>query len=84
MKAEEILKLWTDRKLQINPEGDFSSKVMCRIYKYEEQRRKPLFNISRLVEIATSNPLAKAAMIMIAAMAGVLRVVFLLCTFLWC
>jgi len=84
MKNEEILKLWTDRKLQMETEGDFSAKVMSRIYKYEEQRKKPLFNISRLVEIATSNPLAKAAMIMTAAMAGVLRVVFLLCTFLWC
>ena len=84
MKTEEILKLWQDRKLQMETEGDFSAKVMGRIYKYEEQRRKPLFNISRLVEIATSNPLAKAAMIMTAVMAGVLRVVFLFYTLLWC
>jgi hypothetical protein len=84
MKTEEILKLWADTKLQINPEGDFSSKVMSRIYEYDRQRKKPLFDISWLVEIATSNPLAKAAMIMTAAMAGVLRVVFLMCTLLWC
>ena len=84
MKAEEILKLWIDRKLQINPEGDFSSKVMSRIYRYEEQRKKPLFDISWLMEIAASNPFAKAAMIMTAAMAGVLKVVFLLFTILWC
>jgi len=57
---------------------------MSRIYRYEEQRRKPLFDISRLVEIATSNPLAKAAVIAGGAAIGVLRIVFLLHTFLWC
>jgi len=84
MKTEEILKLWTDTKLQINPERDFSSKVMSRIYEYDRQRKKPLFDISRLVEIATSNPLTKAAMIIGGAAIGVLRIVFLLRTFLWC
>jgi len=84
MNTEELLKLWTDTKLQINQERDFSSKVMSRIYRYEEQRRKPLFDISRLVEIATSNPLAKAAVIVGGAAIGVLRIVFLLRTFLWC
>lgn len=84
MKTEEILKLWKDGKLQTETERDFPDKVMSRIYKYEEQSRKPLFDISWLVEIVTSNPLAKAAMIMTAAMVGVLRVAFLLGTLLWC
>jgi len=84
MKTQEILKLWTDTKLQIGPERDFSSKVMSRIYEYDRQRRKSLFDISRLVEIVTSNPLAKAAMIIGGVAIGVLRIVFLLRSFLWC
>jgi len=84
MKTEEILKFWKDKKCQMETEGDFSSKVMGRIYRYEQQRKKSLFDIARLVEIAASNPLAKAAMIIGGAAIGVLRIVFLLRTFLWC
>ena len=75
MKSEEIINSWKNQKDQIEIGEDFSRTVMNQIYKYEQNKRKPLFDIQRFVEFISIHPLAKAALVAAGAMAGFLRLV---------
>ncbi len=78
MKNEELYKAWKENKSRIDISEDFSEKIMHRVNIYEENRRKPLFDINRLIEIISENTLAKAAMIAAGAIVGFVRVAIMI------
>ncbi len=83
MKNEELYKAWKENKGQIDISKDFSEKVMHRVNIYEENRRKPLFDINRLIEIISASTIAKAAMIAGGAIVGFVRVAIMIHTVLF-
>ena len=83
MKNEELYQTWKKNKSQIDISEDFSEKVMYRVNIYEKDRRKPLFDINRLIELISANTMAKAAMIAGGAIVGFIRVAIMVHTVLF-
>ncbi len=84
MKTEEIYNAWKEQKNQMDMDNGFSDKVMNRIYQYEREKRKPLFDGHRLIELISTRPLGKAAAIAAGAVIGLLRITFVIYAFLGC
>ncbi|NIP28059.1 MAG: hypothetical protein GWN67_14605 [Phycisphaerae bacterium] len=84
MKTEEIYKKWKEQKSQIEVGKGFSDRVMSRICQYESEKRNPLFDVYRLIELMSTRPLGKAAMIAAGGIIGLLRITFVVYTFLGC
>ena len=78
MKNEELYQAWKENKCQIDISEDFSEKVMYRVNIYEKDRRKPLFDINRLIELISERTMAKAAMIAGGAILGFVRVAIMI------
>ena len=84
MKTEEIFNTWKEQKSQIEVGKGFSEKVMGRIYQYEREKRKPLFDGHRLIELISTRPLGKAAVVIAGVLIGFLRMMFVVYAFLGC
>lgn len=84
MKSEEIYKAWKERKTQIEIRENFKDEVMNRIYRYEHDRGRPLFDVQRLVELISEHRLAKAAVVTAGAGVGFVRIFLVVYTFLAC
>lgn len=84
MKNKDIYEIWKTGKKQIDVTSDFSVMVMNKIYKYEKRKNRDFFAIHQLIDAVFANPLAKVGMIAAGVTAGILRIVFLLYTLLWC
>jgi hypothetical protein len=84
MKSERIYNAWKEQKSRIEVGSDFSQKVMSRIYRYEQEKPASLFDVNALIEWILSRPFAKAGLVAAATAGGVIRVAFVLCTFLQC
>jgi len=82
MKIEEIYKAWQEEKRQIEIHKEFSDEVMDRIYQYEREKRKSLFDIQQLIELISAHSLAKAGLVAAGAVTGLVRIAFVVCTFL--
>ncbi len=82
MKSEEVYDTWKEEKSQIDIREDFTDEVMNQVYQYAQKKRKPLFDVQRLSELISAHPLAKAGLIAAGAVAGFLRVAFVVCVFL--
>ena len=82
MNGDEIVKMWKERKSQIEISKDFAERVMNHVHKYERQKRKPAFNVYQLVETISSNPAAKAAVVALGAVAGIVRAAIVVLSFL--
>ena len=78
MKNEELYKAWKENKSRIDISEDFFEKVMHRVNIYEKDRRKPLFDISRLIELISASTMAKATMIAGGAIVGFVRVAIMI------
>jgi len=76
MKTEEIYNTWKEQKKQIEVSKSFSGKVMNRIYQYERNKCKSLFNAQSLIELMSAHTLAKAGLILTGGVVGFIRVVF--------
>ncbi len=76
MKTEEIYNTWKKQKNQIEVSKSFSGKVMNRIYQYEQNKCKSLFNVQSLIELMSAHTLAKAGLILTGGVVGFIRVVF--------
>ncbi len=77
MKSEEIFDSWKRQRRQVEVREDFTDGVMSRIYKYEQNKRKTLFDVQNLIKLISAHPLAQAALILAGSVAGIIRVVFL-------
>ncbi len=84
MKSEEIYKAWKERKSQIDIRENFADEVMNQIYRYEREKRKPLCNGHRLIELISTRPLGKAAVVTAGAVIGLIRIMFVFYAFLAC
>lgn len=82
MKSQEVYNAWKEKKHQIDIQGDFADKVMNQVYRYEQAKRKPMFDMQRLVELISAHPLAEAGLITAGVITGFVRIVFIVCTFL--
>ncbi len=84
MKSEEIYNAWKERKSQIDIRENFADELMNRIYRYEQKKRTPLLDGPRLIELISAHRFVKAAVITAGAMAGFVRIMFVVYTFLAC
>ena len=82
MKSEEDYNIWKGQKNQIEVGRNFKEGVMSKIYQYEQKKSKHLFDVQRLVEFITVNPLARAGLVAAGAVAGFVRLVFVVYMFL--
>jgi len=78
MKSEEIYNTWKERKSQVEVSSAFSGRVMNQIYQYEQAKRRPLFDIQRLVDIISAHTLAKAGLVAAGAAVGLVRLIFMI------
>ena len=76
MKTEEIYNTWKEQKSQIEVGKGFSDKVMNQIRRYEQKKRKRLFDVQSLIELMSAHTLAKAGLILTGGVVGFIRVVF--------
>ena len=84
MKSEEIYNAWKERKSQIDIRENFADELMNRIYQYESEKRKPLFNGIRLIELISAHRFVKAAVVTAGAATGLVRIMFVVYAFLAC
>jgi hypothetical protein len=84
MKSEEIYNTWKEHKSQIDLRENFADEVMDRIYRFERNKRRPLFDAQRLIELISKHRFAKAAVVTAGAAVGLARIFFVVYTFLAC
>ena len=77
MKSREVYNAWKERKSQIEIAENFTDQVMNQVYQYTQKKRKPIFDMRQLVELISAHPLAKAGLIATGAIAGFIRLVFM-------
>jgi len=82
MKSEEVYDTWKEEKSQIDIRQDFADEVMNQVYQYERNKKKPLLDMQRFVEVISAHPLAKAGLIAAGAIAGFIRMAFTVYMFL--
>jgi len=76
MKTEEIYNTWKEQKSQIEVGKGFSDKVMNQICRYEQNKRKSLFDMQSLIEFMSAHTLVRAGLILTGGVVGFIRVVF--------
>ena len=82
MNSDDIMNLWKKRKSQVEPPRGLADKVMNQLRKRGVHRRRPVFDICRLMEIISSSPAATAAAVALGAVAGIVRVSIVVLSFL--
>ena len=84
MKSEEIYNAWKERKSQIDIRENFADELMNQIYRYEREKRKPLFDAHRVIELISAHRFVKAGVVTAGAVTGLVRIMFVVYTFLAC
>lgn len=84
MNREEIYHAWKEEKKRIEIREEFSDEVMGLIYDYEQTKSRSLLPGHRLVELVSAHPFVKAAVVTVAAVAGLVRIMFVAYAFLGC
>jgi len=84
MKNEERYNAWIENKRQIDVRENFTDEVMNNIYQYEHDKRKPLLNMQRLIELISAHRFVKAGLVTAGAVTGLVRIMFVVYTFLAC
>jgi len=84
MKSKEIYKAWKEQKSQTNIRENFSDELMNLIYRYEQKKRKPLFDGHRLIELISAHRFVKAGVVTAGAVTGLVRIMFVVYAFLAC
>ena len=78
MNSDQKYRAWKDQKKQIEVSPHFAKKLMNRVRQYERAKRQPLFDVQQLLEFISVHPLAKAGLIAAGAIAGVVRLIFMI------
>lgn len=82
MKNDDIYDAWKTQKSQIEVSKGFTDKVINQIYQYGQKKVTPLFDVTLLVEFISARLWAKAALIAAGALAGFVRIAFVVIAFL--
>jgi hypothetical protein len=83
MKSEEIYDAWKKRKSQIDLRENFADEVM-KIYQYERDKGRPLFDVQRLIELISAHRFVKAGVVTAGVVAGLVRIMFVVYPILAC
>jgi outer membrane protein assembly factor BamD (BamD/ComL family) len=78
MKENEVYESWKQEKRQIDVSQNFTVRVMNRVYQYEQSKEKSLFTMEKLIELISLNPLAKTGLVVIGAVTGIVRIIFMI------
>ncbi len=73
MKSEQILTAWKEQRSTVAIGADLSDKVMNQIYRYEQEKAAPLFDVQGFIEHLTNRPFAKAALTAAGIFGGFVR-----------
>jgi hypothetical protein len=84
MKDKERYNTWVESKRKIDIRENFADEVMNQIYQYERDKRKPLFDAQRLIELISAHRFVKAGLVTAGAVTGLARIMFVIYTFLAC
>ncbi len=84
MKSEETYNAWKERKSQIDIRENFADELMNQIYQYESEKRKPLFDSHRVIELISAHRFVKAGVVTAGAVTGLVRIMFVVYAFLAC
>ncbi len=84
MKRQEIYNAWKGKKRQIDVKESFADEVMHQIHRYERAKAKPEFDVQRLIDFISSCSFAKAGLVVAGAVAGLVRIIFVVYAFLRC
>ena len=76
MDTEKFYNLWKDKKSHLKVNEDFSDTIMKRINRYEQKKRKSLFDMYKIINFISIQPLAKVALFAAGAIAGFVRLIF--------
>jgi hypothetical protein len=76
MDTEKIYNLWKNKKSNCEINQNFSDTIMNRINKYEQKKRKPFFDMYKIIDFISIQPLAKVALFAAGAIAGFVRLIF--------
>ena len=82
MKRQEAYAAWKTQRKQAEATGDFTGAVMSKIHEYNRSRRSFRSDIEGLIDSILLHPLAKVGLVAAGAIAGVVRVIFMLYAFL--
>ena len=84
MKSEEIYDAWKERKSQIDLQENFADEMMSRIYQYERDKGRPLFDVQRLIELISAHRFVKAGVVTAGVVTGLARIMFVVYPILAC
>ena len=82
MKNEKIYDDWKKQRNHVEPGHNFTDQVMNQVNQYEQNKRKPLFDMQWLIEFISEHTLAKATLVAAGLVAGFIRMVFTVYMFL--
>ena len=77
MNNEDIYNTWKEKKHQVEISESFTDSVMNQIRRYEQKKRKSLFDVQSLIELMSAHTLAKAGLILTGGVVGFIRVVLM-------
>ena len=84
MKSEEIYNIWKERKSQIDLRENFADEVMNQIFQYEREKGRSLFDVQRLIELISAHRFVKAGVVTAGVVTGLVRIMFVVYSFLAC
>ena len=76
MNNKDIYNAWKEKKHQVEISESFTDSVMNQIRRYEQKKRKSLFDVQSLIELMSTHTLAKIGLILTGGVVGFIRVVF--------
>ena len=76
MDKKKLYELWIEKKNQVEINKSFPDKVMGRVYEYE--RRPRWFDIPRLIEFVSAHTIIKDGLVVIGALIGFIRVMYMI------
>ena len=84
MRSDEVYNTWKDKKHQIDVGDSFADEVMNQVRRYEQGKSRRLAGLRLLVDVISGHPLAQGGLVLAGAIAGLIRVAFVVCAFLRC
>ena len=77
MDIKKNYNLWKNKKNHLEINQNFPDIVMNRINQYEQKKRKPFFDMYKIIDLISIQPLAKVALFVAGAIAGFVRLIFI-------
>ncbi|HBG28372.1 MAG: hypothetical protein A2Y10_11265 [Planctomycetes bacterium GWF2_41_51] len=74
MDKRKIYESWKEKDVKIS--DSFADKVMNKVFEYE--RRPRFFDVQRIIEIISAHSIIKNSLIVMGAVAGSIRVMYML------